>query len=175
MLPHLQEREVRLSDSGEEPHLQLLHSSFQASPTSLAPPDLSVHWTGAGSGSPRTTPGNITPSPPSPPLGATVLVFSGTGAQNLLVQPGRRLSVHRHRLHSCCHVSPACRGNPLSFVPHRLVPVWGRLHTLPTTINTLNSLISLENVLEDSFICPVHALLKEEFIEKLASIFADFL
>ena len=45
--------------------------------------------------------------------------------QNLLVQPGRRLSVHLQRLQSCCQVSPATLRTPLSSDPHRLLPDWG--------------------------------------------------
>merc|ERR1719393_945039 len=43
-----------------------------------------------------------------------------SSVQNLRVQPGTRLSRHRHLLQSTIQVSPACLGSPRSLVPHWL-------------------------------------------------------
>jgi len=59
-------------------------------------------------------------------ISSGVLVLSSKSMlQNLLVQPGTSLSVHRHLLHFSIQVSPACLGAPLSLLPHRFVDVWG--------------------------------------------------
>ena len=102
----------------------MLQSSAQDSPTSLLCPDWSVQLVvlGVVEGSALESPGNITPPPPSRGaelVGWEVVGGSGKAPQNLLVQPGRRLSVHLQRLQSSCQVSPATLAMPLSSDPHK--------------------------------------------------------
>ena len=113
--------------------LQVLQSSFQDSPTSLLLPDVSLQLTVGTvvtvTGSPLECPGNMTPPPPPPTLGAELVGREGVedwgkSPQNLLVQPGTRLSVHLQRLQSSCQVSPATLATPLSSEPHKLVLCW---------------------------------------------------
>merc|ERR1719499_2954893 len=63
--------------------------------------------------------------------------------QNLLVQPGRRLSVHLHLLQSSFHVSPACLGSPLSLTPHKLVPVCGNAEDNANKLEMMKTFILL--------------------------------
>ena len=95
-------------------HLHRLQSSCQVSPATLA------------------TPLSSEPHRLVTVVLCSVLLLSvvaaedpGGRGQNLLVQPGRRLSVHLQRLQSCCQVSPATLRTPLSSDPHRLLPDWG--------------------------------------------------
>ena len=111
-------------------NLHWLQSSFHDSPTSLLFPDLSVQLTELTDSSPES-PGNMTPPPPPPTLGAELVGLEVVGAggkapQNLLVQPGRRLSVHLQRLQSSCQVSPATLVTPFSSEPQRLLPDCGK-------------------------------------------------
>jgi len=65
----------------------------------------------------------------------------GKAPQNLLVQPGRRLSVHLQRLQSSCQVSPATLATPLSSNPQRLLPDCGKELTATARQRIMQDLI----------------------------------
>ena len=67
--------------------------------------------------------------------------WEGKTPQNLLVQPGRRLSVHLQRLQSSCQVSPATLVTPFSSEPQRLLPDCGKELTATARQRAMQGLI----------------------------------
>merc|ERR1719410_2895913 len=105
-------------------HRHLLQSTIQVSPACLGSPrSLVPHWLA----------GRVSLDLSSENIASLVVVAStsSSGRQNLRVQPGTRLSRHRHLLQASCpggpsaQVSPATRGRPRSLLSHWLVPSAG--------------------------------------------------
>merc|ERR1719192_3289271 len=123
------------------PQPQVLQSCFHVSPSTLWFPSQSRH-TATGSvlrsaevEAAAEAPGKLMLAPLEASL--PVLVWEeedddeddeddddddedSSSVQNLRVQPGTRLSRHRHLLQSTIQVSPACLGSPRLLVPHWL-------------------------------------------------------